>query len=103
MRMDRMSPRSSVTGGSLQSRQECASERRLREVGRIGKPAEAGGSLGCLGRRGGTGALADPGESCPQLVGDRRVELREGVADDPGAVAVVVARGTPGLGTQLGD
>src|SRR6476620_7278368 len=95
MRIDRKSPRSSVTCWSLLSRQRgraawgSASERGLRMIGGIGQATEAVGDLG--GGRGGRcpRALADPRESRAEFVGRCRVELGERVADDPGAVAVV--------------
>src|SRR6186713_793351 len=103
MRIDRKSPRSSVTCWSLLSRQRgrgSASERGLRMVGGIGQATEAVGDLG--GGRGGrcARALADPRESRAEFVGRGRIELGERVADDPGAVAVVGGGGALGLGSE---
>src|SRR6476661_6229697 len=108
MRIDRKSPRSSVTCWSLLSRQRgraawgSASERGLRMVGGIGQTTETVGDLGCSrgGRRART--LADPRESCAELVGRGRVELGERVPDDPGAVAVVGGGRALRLGSEGG-
>src|SRR6476660_7403161 len=104
MRIDRKSPRSSVTCWFLLSRQRgraawgSASERGLRMVGGIRQAAESVGDLGC-GRCGRCArALADAGESRTELVSRGRIELAEGVADDPCAVAVVGGGGALGLG-----
>src|SRR5687767_1421618 len=94
MRIDRKSPRSSVTCWSLLSGQRrraasgWSSERWLGMVGGVGEAAEPGGGLG-----GGRGcrrarALADPCESGAEFVGRRPVQLGERVADDPGTVSV---------------
>src|SRR5258705_10400574 len=106
MRIDRKSPRSSVTCWSLLSRQRgraawgWASERGLRVVGGIGETAETSGGL--RGGRGGrcARALADPGKLGAEFLGRGGVELCQRVADDPGTVAVVGRGGTFGLGSE---
>src|SRR6478609_7868629 len=106
MRIDRKSPRSSVTCWFLLSRQRgraawgSASERGLRMVGGIGQAAETVGDLGC--GRGGRGArpLADTRKTGTEFVGRGRVELGQGVADDPRAVAVVGGGRALGLGAE---
>src|ERR1700693_706580 len=94
MRIERPSPRSSVTVGSLLSDQGrhagwgSSSERRFCEGGRVGERTESGGGLG--GDRGGRCArsLADPGQSPAKLLSGGGVQLGQGVADDPGTVSV---------------
>ena len=60
-----------------------------RQVGPEGVDAQVLQPAGELGRRGAR-ALADPRQLAAQVGGGRRIEFAEGVADDPGAVAVVV-------------
>src|SRR4051794_40762402 len=98
MRMDRISPRSSVTGRYLQSLRRAAgrpthastSQGWLRKVGGIRQAAEAGGHLRCVGSGRGAGALPDAGEQGAQLVRDGGVELGERVTDHPCPVSVDV-------------
>src|SRR6188768_4376887 len=95
MRIDRKSPRSSVTCWSLLSGQRrrtasgWSSQRGLGVVGGVREPAEPGGGLGGGRSCRGAGALADASELDAELVGRCRVQLGQRVADDPGTVPVV--------------
>src|SRR4051812_40121706 len=106
MRIDRKSPRSSVTCWSLLSdqgrrtRSTSSSKRGLPVEGRVRKPAEPGRSLRGGGRRRRTCPLADPGEARSELVGRRGIELHERVANDPRPVAVVGGGRPFGLGSK---
>src|SRR6188472_3434111 len=106
MRIDRKSPRSSVTCWSLLSRQRgqaawgWASERGLRMVGGIGEAAETCGGLSGGGGGRCARALPDPGEHGAEFLGRGGIELGQRVADDPSAVAVIGRRGTFGLGSE---
>src|SRR6185295_8011738 len=102
MRIDRISPRSSVTFGTLLWGQatRCvagSSERWLGVGRRIGQATEAGGGLGGGRCRRRAGALADAGQSAAQLGGRLRIELGQRIPDDPGAMAVAIAGGAVGL------
>ena len=102
-----MSPRSSVTVGSLLSGQAVAvavgwsSQRRLGVDGSGPAARRSGRRCAAAAEVAGAPArLRMPARRVAELVGGGRVELGERVADDPGAVAVVGRGGALGLGAQ---
>src|SRR3990172_12693153 len=93
-----MAPMSSVTCGRLL----WSAQRWLGHANAERQGGEAGGRLRGEGCRRRARPAADAPEACPEAGGIARVQLREGVPDDPGTVPVGGLGGPPCLGLEGG-